>query len=293
VFDMADRLARAQLRCRNIDPACRRDDSRARGFAATLHRLQYRITSEDGTMIGWRARLGFLVPPGNPTVETEMIEMAPHGVSVHFHRMTARGAGGSLEGQDERNRMMVENIDRSVELIAMVDPDVIVVAHTATSYYLGREREMELLGRLQRATGKRVVTAFGSVRKALQRLNIRRLAFGTPYSPETTLQGKAHLEAHGFEVVNFANLLNVTNIYDETAERAYRLARMVDRTAAEAVFLSGTGMPTLPALEPLEQDLGKPVLSSASAMMWHALRSAHVGQSIPGYGRLLTLDCGG
>ena len=43
-------------------------------------------------MIGWRARLGFLVPPGNPTVETEMIEMAPHGVSVHFHRMTARGA---------------------------------------------------------------------------------------------------------------------------------------------------------------------------------------------------------
>ena len=31
-------------------------------------------------MIGWRARLGFLVPPGNPTVETEMIELAPRGV---------------------------------------------------------------------------------------------------------------------------------------------------------------------------------------------------------------------
>jgi maleate isomerase len=241
-------------------------------------------------MIGWRARLGFLVPPGNPTVEPEMIALAPAGVSVHFHRMTARGATGSLEGQDERNRMMVENIDASVELLAMVGPDVIVIAHTATSYHLGRQRETDLLARLQSANGCRVVTAFGSVLQALQRLNVRRIALGTPYSPETTAQGRAHLEANGIEVVHCANLEGVKNIYDETAERAYKLARMVDRDNAEAVFLSGTGLPTLPMLQLLEQDLGKPVISSASAMMWHALRTAGVAQPIPGYGRLLTLN---
>lgn len=241
-------------------------------------------------MIGWRARLGFLLPPGNPTVEPEMIELAPEGVSLHFHRMTARGAGGSLEGQDERNRMMVDNIDSSIELLAMVEPAVIVLAHTATSYYLGREGEADLLARLERSTGTRVVTAFGSVARALERLGVRRLALATPYSQETTLQGKAHLEAHGLQVVYFANLQGVTNIYDETAERAYQLARVVDRENAEAVFLSGTGLPTLPVLEVLEQDLGKPVISSASAMMWHALRLAGVGQPIPGYGRLLTLS---
>ena len=113
-------------------------------------------------MIGWRGRLGFLLPPGNPTVEPEMIALAPQGVSVHFHRMTARGVAGSLEGQDERNRMMVDNIDSSIELLAMVKPDVIVLAHTATSYYLGREREAGLLARLERSTGRRVITAFGS-----------------------------------------------------------------------------------------------------------------------------------
>jgi maleate isomerase len=240
-------------------------------------------------MIGWRARLGFLLPPGNPTIEAEMIALAPEGVSVHFHRMTAQGATGSLDRQDERNRMMVDNIGGSVELLAMVDPNVIVLAHTATSYSLGRRGEADLLGRLQQATGKRVITAFGAVLRALEALKVRRLALGTPYSPETTLQGKALLEAHGLEVVNFANLQGVTNIYDETAERAYGLARLVDREDAEAVFLSGTGMPTLPVLELLEQDLGKPVISSASAMMWHALRLAGVGQLIPGYGRLLTL----
>jgi len=241
-------------------------------------------------MIGWRARLGFLVPPGNPTVETEMIELAPKGVSLHFQRMVARGVGGSLDGQSERNQMMIDHLESSVELLAMVEPDVIVVAHTATSYHLGRDREASLITRLTEASGIPIVTAFGAVLRALQRLDVKRLALGAPYSPEVTLQGKAHLEAHGFEVVNFANLKGVANIYDETAERAYGLARSIDVETAEAVFLTGTGMPTLPVLELLEQDLRKPVISSASAMMWHALRLAGVRQPIPGYGRLLTLD---
>src|SRR5436190_8700863 len=167
-------------------------------------------------MIGWRARLGFLVPPGNPTVETEMIAMAPEGVSVHFHRMTARGIGGSLDGQSERNQMMIDNIDDSVELLAMVEPEIIVVAHTATSYHLGREGEADLLARLERSTGRRVVTAFGSVVSALERLNLRNVSLGTPYSAEVTLQGKAHLQDHGIEVVNFDNTKGCQLMYYST-----------------------------------------------------------------------------
>ena len=240
-------------------------------------------------MIGWRARLGFLLPPGNPTVEPEMMALAPPGVSLHFNRMVARGVPGAPDGQSERNRMMVDNIEATAEMLALARPDVIVLAHTATSYYLGRDGEAALIARLEKSTGTRVLTAFGAVLRGLERLGVRRLALGAPYSRETTLHGKAHLEAHGLQVVNFGNLKGVTNIYDETDERAYGLARMVDCAEAEAVFLTGTGMPTLPVLEALEQDLGKPVISSASAMMWHALRTAGVRQPIPGYGRLLTI----
>ncbi len=241
-------------------------------------------------MIGWRARLGFLVPPGNPTVEAEVIGLAPPGVTLHFHRMTARGVPGALDGQEERNRAMVESLDDCVEMLAMVQPDVIIIAHTATSYYLGREREAALLARLAAASGVKVVTAFAAVVAALERLGVKRVALGAPYSAETTAQGHRHLEAHGFSVVRSQNLEGVSNIYDETAERAYGLARGVDRPEAEAVFLSGTGMPTLSVLEMLEADLGKPVFSSNAAMLWHALRLAGVRQPIPGYGRLLTLD---
>jgi len=238
-------------------------------------------------MIGWRARLGFLIPPGNPTVEPEMIAMAPQGVSVHFSRMVAHGETGSLSGQEERNRSQIAHIGDTAALLALVKPTVIMLAHTATSYTLGRAAETELMQRLSDQCGIPVETAFASVVAALKSLGVTRVALGTPYAQETTLKGKALLEEHGFAVVSHGRLENVRNIYDETAERAYRLGRTIDTPAAEAVFLSGLGMPTITTLEMLERDLGKPVISAASAMMWQALRLAGVRACVPGYGRLL------
>ena len=234
-----------------------------------------------------RARLGFLIPPGNPTVEPEMIEMAPTGVSVHFSRMVADGPTGTLEGQEERNRTQIKHIGESAALLAMVKPNVIMLAHTATSYTLGRRAEAELVQRLRNQCGTAVATAFGSVIAALKVLSVTRVALGTPYSEETTLKGKALLEEHGLEVVSHGRLENVTNIYDETPERARQLGRAVDTQAAQAVFLSGLGMPTISILETLERDLGKPAISAASATMWQALRLAGVRDRVSGYGRLL------
>jgi maleate isomerase len=168
-----------------------------------------------------------------------------------------------------------------------VKPSVMMLAHTATSYTLGRTAEAELLQRLRNQYGIPVATAFGAVVAALNELGVKRVALGTPYNEETTLKGKAHLEECGFEVVSCARLENVTDIYEETPERAYQLGRTADKPAAQAVFFSGTGMPTIEILETLEQDLGKPVISATSAMMWHALRLAGVRHSISGYGRLL------
>lgn len=238
-------------------------------------------------MFGWRARLGFLVPPGNPTMEPEMAMLAVPGVTQHFTRMYASGVTGSLSGQDERNRQQVAHLDGDVERLAQVKPNVIVLGHTATSYTLGKEGEAELCARIAQGYGIPLATAFGSVVEALHHLGVQRVAYAAPYNEANTLLGKRHLEGFGFAVPRFDNLKGVTNIYDETPERAYVLARGVDHPDAQAIFLSGVGMPTLSVIERLESDLGKPVVSSASAMMWNALRIAGVRESIAGFGRLL------
>jgi maleate isomerase len=237
-------------------------------------------------MMGWRARIGFLVPPGNPTVEPEMMELAPRGVSLHFTRMMADGPAGTHVGQDERNLSQVESIPACVGLLAMVSPKVIVMAHTATSYTLGAEREADLVARMEKLGGARFITAFGSVLAACEHLGVRRIAYATPYSEAMTLKGKSHLEQHRIEVVSHGQLAHVRNIYEENSERAYTIARQVDCPQAQAIFLSGVGMPTLGALQALEDDTGKPVISAASAMMWNALKIAGVRERKPGYGRL-------
>ncbi|MFG1423508.1 maleate cis-trans isomerase family protein [Roseixanthobacter liquoris] len=237
-------------------------------------------------MIGWRARIGFLVPPGNPTVEPEMTELAPKGVSVHFTRMDASGPAGTHTGQEERNLSQVASVPAASRLLAMLSPNVIVMAHTATSYTIGKAREAELVTQVERETGTRFVTAFGSALAAFAHLGIRRIGYATPYGEDVTLEGKAHFEAHGVEVPRYARLEGVRNIYEETPERAYMAGRQAYVEGVDAVFLSGVGMPTLAALQQLENDIGKPVLSAAGCMMWNALRIAGIHEPRPGYGRL-------
>jgi maleate isomerase len=240
-------------------------------------------------MIGWRGRLGLLVPPGCPTIEGEIVGVLPRGVSAHFSRMVVEGPTGTLTGQDERNRSQLAHLDQTADLLAMVKPGVIAMAHTATSYTLGRAGESELVARMEARYGVPFLTAFGSVIAALRRLGVGRIALGAPYAEATTLQGRALLEEHGIEVVRHGRLEGVSNIYDETAERAYSLGRKVDAPEAEAVFISGVGLETMSVLEVLEQDLGKPVISSVAALTWASLRAVKVAEPIRGYGRLLTL----
>ena len=62
----------------------------------------------------------------------------------------------------------------------------------------------------------------------------------------------------------------------------------MDVREAQAVFISGVGMPSIDVLERLERELGKPVISAASATMWNALLVAGVATPVAGYGSLLS-----
>jgi maleate isomerase len=242
-------------------------------------------------MLGWRARIGVLVPPGNPTVEPELYRMTPHGVSLHFARLdssSSSSAPGAHGGMEDRTQAYLDSLPAVAPTLGAVSPAVVVLAFTAASYSHGFVREQVLADRIASLTGSRALTAAQAIFAALQRLGVKKLALGTPYPESISALGRAYWEAAGLKVVGYARLAGVENIYDESEERAYRLACQADVPDADAVLLSGTGLPTVGVLEVLERDLGKPVISSNQASLWRALRMAGVREPVAGFGRLLT-----
>jgi maleate cis-trans isomerase len=241
-------------------------------------------------MFGWRARIGVLVPPGNPTVEPEFYLMAPAGVTMHFARLQgfeSAGAPGAATGMNARTLAYLHELPGPAKALGSVNPAVVILAHTASSYATGLANEPQLIDRLASLTGTTAITAACAVLAALQHLGVKKLALATPYPEAISAKSRAFWEEAGFDIVGYHRLADVENIYAENEQRAYQLARQANSPDAEAVFLSGTGLPTVTVLETLEQDLGKPVISSNQASLWRALRLAGVRQAMAGFGSLL------
>jgi len=234
------------------------------------------------------ARLGVLVPSGNPTIEPELYRMAPRGLTIHFARLESlAGDPGAADGMAERTLGYLDSLERAIRSLEALRLGAVVLSHTAVSYLTGFKGEAGLLERIAQRSGTRPLTAATAIAEALRHLGARRIALATPYPEVIASAGRAYWTAAGFEIVAHRGLPGVTNIYEETEERAYMLGREADAPGADAVLISGTGLPTAGIVERLEGDLGKPVVTSQTATLWRALGVLGLDTAVTGYGQLL------
>jgi maleate cis-trans isomerase len=69
-------------------------------------------------------------------------------------------------------------------------------------------------------------------------------------------------------------------------EKMLEAARAVDKPDSQAILIPDTAMACLHLVEPLEAELGKPVLTANQVTIWEGLRLAKALEPLEGYGRL-------
>jgi len=229
------------------------------------------------------SRIGLLVPSSNTTVEPEFYRALPHGVTLHTARLylTQITPASILD--------MVRDLETQCRNLASADVDVIVLGATAPSFLKGLGYDRELIKTIETTAGKRATTTSTALIEALQYLGVSRVVLGSAYDDKVNAIARKFIEASGVEVLAAHRLDLVDNLTVGRLDvsSAYELARKIDRPDAEAIVLACTNWKTMDAIERLERELGKQVISTTQVSVWAALRMIGGVEGVPGYGRLL------
>lgn len=227
--------------------------------------------------------IGMIVPPAAGNVPPEPLELFP---DLHF---IATGLGLRQLSPDGFDQVIDEVADRASNL-AEAGADVISLMGTSLSFYRGPQYNALLVQTMEAATGLPATTMTNAVLDALRTVGGERIALATAYTDAINKPLIGYLEGSGFTIDNLEsmNISRVEDVFGVTDDDLLELCRKTARASpnAEVVFLSCGGLHTASVTRPLEETTGLPVISSAMAGTWGAVRLAGIDTRVAGYGRL-------
>ncbi|WP_320048056.1 aspartate/glutamate racemase family protein [uncultured Ilyobacter sp.] len=235
-------------------------------------------------LYGEIAKVGLIYPCGGWIMEPEFYEMSPMGVSTYTTRVLLDDVN-----ENELSKLGDRTIN-ATKLLCKAPVDIIALGCTSGSFIGGAKYDEELIKKMEKASGGVPCTTTSSaVVAALRNLNVKKVALATPYTNDVNMRAKIYLEEYGFKVTNICGLglINDSEIDRQKLEVIYKLAKDANTDDAEAVAILCTGIRSIPILEALEKDLGKPVISAVQATFWHCLCMTGIKEKISGYGSLL------
>ncbi len=231
-------------------------------------------------MATWERKLGLIVPSWNTVMEYEFQRMAVPSMSVHTMRIS------HTADTEENLTWMGTQVPAAAKLLAHAKVGVICYGCTAGGFLKGPGYDQQIIRDIETATGIPGAATAAAVVDALRALRAHRVCVASPYEPWLNEKLQTYLKECGFEVLAIKGF--GTQAHSSfTPEQNAALVAEVDRAEAQAIFISCSNFRTLEIIEPLEQKLGKPVVTSNSASVWKMLRVIGDGRRVPGGGRLL------
>jgi maleate isomerase len=194
--------------------------------------------------------------------------MLPPGVSLHVTRLPGRVASDTSLGLRERFMGYNGNLAIAADSFGGAQLSAVCLGVTGSCYMVGPDGEEKLLADLRTGGAPTAITAARAISRLVKALGRQRIGLVSPYPDWVTELAKTYWRSSGFEVVRVVSLPNVVSIYDVDTQKVVAAAIELRDSGADLILLSGTGVPTLPAIRELGNAFPLPVISSNLSLGW-------------------------
>jgi maleate isomerase len=240
--------------------------------------------------LGYRKRIGIVVPSTNTTVQPECETLRPHGVTNHIVRSTIKERPLNTEAAFfEHMEMMREGMTAAIDQVMTADLDHLIIGIALETFWGGVAAAAKLQAELAARAGVGISMGSAAAAAALTAFGAQRIAVLTPHQPRGDEIVRAYLQEAGLDVVRLKGLAVTTpRLIAQVPLGDIRNAlKELDGPEVEALLQVGTALPTVAVAAEAERWFGKPVLAINAVTYWHALRQCGIKDRIYGCGRIL------
>jgi len=234
---------------------------------------------------GRRARIGIVVPSVNTVMEPWANRIVPEGVSLHFSRMyiPAETTAASLIEMDRTDGKS------ALRQLSSIFPHVVAYGCTASSIVQGLAYDAHLRAEIAEGYAVPATTAAHAIISALHAVGAKCISIVSPYPAKIDEAEHHYFSDAGFEVLGgaFLGIVDGFRLAEPSPETLFDLGKRGMDPKADALVVSCLNTRSHTVIDRLEQALGKPVVTSTQATLWHALRLAGISDPIEGYGELM------
>ncbi len=234
----------------------------------------------------WRARVGKVSPSRGDTYVYEFYRMALPNILLTQVATTVK----KLLPEDFSRAF--EAYEKAALTLAEEGAETLILGGGPVFVSQGKGSDEALCSQIRKATSLSVTTEFLAASKACEFLGIRRLAIISPYREALNALIQLYFQEKGFQVPLVRGLGIERNIeigrLPEDASYRLALAAFQEGPDVDGFFLTCSRWRTASAIEKLEKETGKSIVTSVQGTLWSALQALGINDPISGYGRLLS-----
>jgi maleate isomerase len=241
--------------------------------------------------LGYRLKIGIVIPSTNTTVQPETDAMRPKGVTNHIGRIHIPDLPLRTDTEFEA---MVEaigpDLHSCVDRVMTCNPAHLIMAMSIPTFWDGKAGSEKLLARLEQRAGVAVTMGSGACVAGLQRFpQVRRIGVLTPYQPVGDAHVARYFEDHGYRVAAVHSLRRPSEVQIAHATEAdiEDGLKVLAGAGVDAIVQAGTDLAVVDIVDEAERRLGIPVIAINAATYWWALRRCGIADRMSGHGALL------